>query len=189
MQGIKTNREVFGYGRVSTENQNLEMQVDKFKLLCIKDSNIFLDKDSGKKDDREELQRLIDRLRCGDKVVFYDLSRLGRNLKHLLTLVEHFYNIGVDFQDLTNPFINTDSTQSAEGQLVFQIFGALAEFNRKQSNAKVLDGLRRAKADGKILGRPKGLSEKLKKISPAVVMMHKNPTTTLEDICGCFQIS
>lgn len=183
------NREVFAYGRISTDNQNLAIQLDKFNLLGIKEENIFLDEDSGKNDDRVELQKLLNKLRKGDKVVFYDLSRLGRNVKYLLTLTEHFYDIGVHFQDLTNPFINTESTKTAEGELVFLIFASIAQFFRKQSNAKVLDGLRKAKENGVQLGRPKGLSKKLQKIAPAVVMMHKNPTTTLADICAAFDVS
>lgn len=189
VRGIKVDREIFAYGRVSTENQNLAIQIDRFKLLGIKDENIFLDEDSGKNDDRTELQRLLDRLRPGDKVVFYDLSRLGRNVRYLLTLTEHFYAQGVHFQDLTNPFINTESTKTAEGELVFLIFAAVAQFFRKQSNEKVKAGLARYKKDGGQLGRPKGLSKKLQRISTAVVLMHKNPTTSIQDIQKAFEIS
>ena len=73
--------ETFGYGRVSTDKQNLHIQVDRFSLLGIKEENIFLDEDSGKIDDRKELEKLLNKLRPRDKVVFYDLTRLGRNFK------------------------------------------------------------------------------------------------------------
>ena len=56
-------REEFAYGRVSTESQNLDIQVDRFKLLGIKEENIFVDKDSGKNDDRKELQKLLSKLK------------------------------------------------------------------------------------------------------------------------------
>ena len=182
-------KEVFYYGRISTESQNPDSQIDRFKLLGAKEENIFLDKDSGKNDDRIELQKLLSKLRKGDMVVFYDLTRLGRNLKYLITLVEHFYNTGVDFQDLTNPFINTESTNTAEGELVFLLFGSLGQYFRKSSNEKVKAGLASARARGKFGGRPKGLSEKLKEKAPIAVIMHKNPDVSIKDIMKALNIS
>ena len=181
--------EVFAYGRVSRDSQNLDIQIDKFELIGVKKENIFLDKDSGKNDDRKELEKLLSKLRKGDKVVFYDLTRLGRNLKYLITLVEHFYGIGVDFQDLTNPFINTESTRTAEGELIFSIFGALGQYFRKSSNEKVRAGLASARSRGKFGGRPKGLSARLKEAAPQVVKMHKNPEASIKDIMSVFKIS
>ena len=179
----------FYYLRVSTESQNIDMQLDRVKLLGATDENIFIDKDSGKNDDRKELQRLLNKLRKGDKVVFYDLTRLGRNLKYLITLVEHFYKTGVDFQDLTNPFINTESTRTAEGELIFLIFGALGQYFRKSSNEKVKAGLAAARARGKVGGRPKGLSKRLKDKASLAVIMHKNPEVSIKDIMKALQIS
>ena len=182
-------RQDFYYIRVSTESQNVDMQLDRVKLLGAKPENIFIDKDSGKNDDRKELQRLLGKLREGDKVIFYDLTRLGRNLKYLITLVEHFYASGIDFQDLTNPFINTESTRTAEGELIFMIFGALGQYFRKSSNEKVKAGLAAARARGKVGGRPKGLSEPLKKKAKLAVIMHKNPNTSIRDIMDALQMS
>ncbi len=182
-------REEFYYIRVSTESQNVDMQLDRVKLLGAKEENIFVDKDSGKNDDRKELQRLLSKLRKGDKVVFYDLTRLGRNLKYLITLVEHFYETGIDFQDLSNPFINTESTRTAEGELIFMIFGALGQYFRKASNEKVKAGLASARARGKVGGRPKGISEKLKEKASLAVIMHKNPDVSIKDIMKALQMS
>ncbi|XRE42231.1 hypothetical protein ACIVBQ_000435 [Tenacibaculum discolor] len=182
-------KEDFYYLRVSTESQNVDMQLDRVKLLGAKPENIFIDKDSGKNDDRKELQKLLNKLRPGDKVIFYDLTRLGRNLKYLITLVEHFYSTGIDFQDLTNPFINTESTRTAEGELIFMIFGALGQYFRKSSNEKVKAGLAAAKARGKVGGRPKGISERLKEKASLAVIMHKNPDVSIKDIMKALQIS
>lgn len=182
-------REVFYYGRVSTENQNLDSQLDRFKLLGASEENVFVDKDSGKNDDRKELQNLLNKLRKGDKVVFYDLTRLGRNIKYLMTLVELFYSRGVDFEDLTNPFINTESTRTAEGELIFLLFGALGQYFRKSSNEKVRAGLAAAKARGKVGGRPKGLSKRLQDKASLAVIMHKNPETSIKDIMNALQMS
>jgi DNA invertase Pin-like site-specific DNA recombinase len=182
-------RQDFYYIRVSTESQNVDMQLDRVKLLGAKPENIFIDKDSGKNDDRKELQKLLGKLRQGDKVIFYDLTRLGRNLKYLITLVEHFYETGVDFQDLTNPFINTESTRTAEGELIFLIFGALGQYFRKSSNEKVKAGLAAARARGKVGGRPKGLSKQLQEVAPIAVIMHKNPEVSIRDIMKALKIS
>ncbi|WP_272149111.1 recombinase family protein [Tenacibaculum aiptasiae] len=181
--------EVFYYGRVSTDSQNLDMQVDRFKLLGAKPENIFLDKDSGKNDDRIELQKLLQKLRKGDKVVFYDLTRLGRNLKYLITLVEHFYKTGINFQDLTNPFINTESTKTAEGELIFLIFGSLGQYFRRSSNEKVRAGLEAARKRGKKGGRPKGLSPRLQEKASLAVIMHKNPEVSIKDIMKALDMS
>lgn len=182
-------RQDFYYLRVSTESQNIDMQLDRVKLLGAKDENIFIDKDSGKNDDRKELQNLLNKLRPGDKVIFYDLTRLGRNLKYLITLVEHFYKTEVDFQDLTNPFINTESTRTAEGELIFLIFGALGQYFRKSSNDKVRAGLAAARVRGKFGGRPKGLSKRLLGVSSLAVIMHKNPDVSIRDIMDALKIS
>lgn len=182
-------KEQFAYGRVSTESQNLDMQVDRFNLLGIKSENIFVDKDSGKNDDRRELQKLLNKLRKGDKVVFYDITRLGRNLKYLITLIEHFNSIGVHFQDLTNPFINTESSRTAEGEFIFLIFAALGQYFRKSSNEKVKAGLAAAKARGKVGGRPKGLSKEIQEVAPIAVIMHKNPEVSIRDIMKALKIS
>lgn len=182
-------KEEFAYGRVSTESQNLDIQVDRFLLFGIKKENIYVDKDSGKNDDRKELQKLLNKLRKGDKVVFYDITRLGRNLKYLITLIEHFYELGIDFQDLTNPFINTESTHTAEGELIFLVFGALGQYFRRSSNDKVRAGLEAARRRGKVGGRPKGLSQRLKEKAELAVIMHKNPDVSIKDIMKALQIS
>jgi DNA invertase Pin-like site-specific DNA recombinase len=182
-------KEQFAYGRVSTESQNLDMQVDRFKLIGVKPENIFVDKDSGKNDDRKELQKLLNKLRKGDKVVFYDITRLGRNLKYLITLIEHFNSIGVHFQDLTNPFINTESSRTAEGEFIFLIFAALGQYFRKASNEKVRAGLAAARARGKVGGRPKGLSKEIQEVAPIAVIMHKNPDVSIRDIMNALKIS
>ncbi|WP_052503494.1 recombinase family protein [Lacinutrix sp. Hel_I_90] len=77
---------LFAYARVSTENQNLASQIDAIKLFGVEDENIYCDKDSGKKTDRKGLTDMLGRLRKGDTVYFYDLTRIGRNFKHLITV-------------------------------------------------------------------------------------------------------
>ena len=148
-----------------------------------------MDKDSGKKDDRKELQKMLNKLRSGDKVVFYDLTRLGRNPKYLIDLVEYFYDNNIHFRDLTNPFINTENTRTAEGEFVFGIFAFLGQYIRRSIVEKVNAGIASAKARGKVGGRKKGLTERLKEKAPLAVIMHKNPETSIKDITRALSIA
>ena len=174
---------LFGYARVSTENQNLASQIDALKLFDIEDCNIYCDKDSGKKEDRKGLNDLLGRLRKGDTVYFYDLTRIGRNFKHLITVMEYFAKHEIDFKDISNPAIDTKSMETPAGKLI------LGEFQREQSNAKVVAGLESAKRQGRFGGRPKGLSEKLKKLAPIVASMWRDPDNSIKTIIDTLNIS
>lgn len=173
---------LFGYARVSTENQNLASQIDTLKLFEVEDENIYCDKDSGKRTDRKGLNELLGRLRKGDTVYFYDLTRIGRNFKHLITVMEYFAKHEIDFKDISNPAIDTKSMETPAGKLIFRIFASLGEFQREQSNEKVKAGLESARRRGKFGGRPKGISLKLKKMVPLVVAMYKDPDNSINDI-------
>ncbi|MEP0266597.1 recombinase family protein [Dokdonia sp.] len=180
---------VFGYARISSESQKLDIQIDRFELLGIEKNNIYADEDSGAKNDRKELEKLLSKLRKGDKVIFYDLTRLGRSVKYLITLIEHFGENGIHFQDITNPAINTESVETPEGELIFYVFAIIGQFMRKQSNEKVRAGLESARRRGKFGGRPKGLSARIKEKAPVVAIMWKNPTTSLSQICKAMKIA
>src|SRR4028118_1138208 len=105
-----------GYARVSTRDQNLELQLDALtKAGC---ETIFQEKASGATKARPELDRLLVSLRKGDTVYIYKLDRLGRSLKHLLDMVAELEFRGVGLVSLTDA-INTTSTQ---GRLAFNIF-------------------------------------------------------------------
>lgn len=182
-------KETFAYGRVSRETQNPDSQVDRFLLIGVKQENIYIDKDSGKKDDRKNLQELLSKLRAGDKVIFYDLTRLGRNPRYLITLVDHFYENKIDFQDLTNPFINTLSTATAEGEFVFGIFAFLGQFIRRTIVDKVNAGIASAKARGVTGGRPRGISNKLKEKAPKVAKLYTQTNMTNKEICDTYNIA
>ena len=181
-----------GYARVSTENQNLQSQIDAIEIFGVEKENIYCDKDSGKKTDRKGLTTLLGRLRKGDTVYFYDLTRVGRNFKHLISVMEYFAKHEIDFKDISNPAIDTKSMELPSGRLIFRIFAALGEFQREQSNEKVKAGLASAKRQGRVGGRPQGPSEKLKKLAPLVASMYKDPNnsiTTIRETLGIAQAS
>ena len=139
---------LIGYARVSTTDQNAELQVDALtKAGC---SRVFTDKASGSLASRPQLDRMLDHLREGDVVVVWRLDRLGRSLKNLLALVEDLKERGVGFRSLTE---SIDTTTSG-GKLVFHIFGALAEFERTLTRDRTMAGLAAARARGRVGGRP-----------------------------------
>jgi DNA invertase Pin-like site-specific DNA recombinase len=114
-----------GYARVSTRDQNLELQLDVLnKAGC---ETIFQEKASGATTARPELDRLLASLRKGDTVYIYKLDRLGRSLKHLLDMVAELEFWGVGLVSLTDAI----NTTSAQGRLVFNLFASLAEFERE----------------------------------------------------------
>lgn len=182
-------KEVFGYARVSTEAQNLDMQIDMLKTSGVEEHNIFAEKESGSKKDRKQLELLLSKLRQGDEVLFYDLTRVGRNLVHLITLIDWFRERKISFRDLTNPAVNNVSVETANGWVIFAFNAMLAEFNRKKSNENVIRGLEAARKRGKKGGRRPGPTNRLKEKAPLAVLMHKNPDTSLTDIKKALNIS
>lgn len=146
-----------GYARVSTAEQNADLQHDALKAAgCIK---VFTDKASGSLDRRPQLDRLLDQLRAGDTLVVWRLDRLGRSLRHLISLIEELQDKGVGFKSLTEGM----DTTTAGGKLIFSIFGALAEFERSLIRERTKAGLDAARARGRIGGRPSVMTpEKLK---------------------------
>lgn len=152
-----TMPDLIGYARISTTEQDPALQLDALANAgCVK---VFSDTASGSLDKRPELDRMFDQLRAGDTVVVWRLDRLGRSLKHLIALVEDFEEQGVGFRSLTEAI----DTTTAGGKLVFQIFGAMSEFERSIIRERTKAGLEAARARGRKGGRPTVMTtEKIK---------------------------
>src|SRR5918998_484036 len=143
-----------GYARVSTDDQNLDLQQDALqKVDC---ELIFTDTVSGTKARRPGLEQALSHLRAGDTLVVWRLDRLGRSLRHLIDTVTDLQERGIGFKSLQE---SIDTTTSG-GKLVFHIFGALAEFEREIIKERTKAGLSAARSRGKSGGRPKALTEK-----------------------------
>jgi DNA invertase Pin-like site-specific DNA recombinase len=151
------------YARVSTFDQEPENQLQELRRYIEArgwTGTEFVDRGvSGAKDKRPALDALLKdaKLRKFDVLVCWRLDRLGRNLRHLVTLIEELQCLGVAFVSLGE---GIDCTTPA-GKLQLHILAALAEFERERIRERVLAGLQRAKAQGKRLGRPR--------ISPAKI--------------------
>lgn len=153
-QGIWTGQEVkVGYARVSTDEQNLSLQIDALhKAGC---DQLYTDQGiSGRDFSRPGLDRALAALAPGDALVVWRLDRLGRSLAKLIDLVTFLGTKQVQFVSLTEA-INTDSPG---GRLIFHMMGALAEFERALISERTRAGLAAARARGKQLGRQPSLS-------------------------------
>lgn len=169
-----------GYARVSTLEQNLELQIDALeKADCEK---IIEDKASGATVVRPGLERLMDILREGDVLVVWRLDRLGRTLKHLIALVADLAEAGIGFVSLTE---SIDASTPA-GKLIFHVFGALAEFERNVIRERTMAGLAAARARGRLGGRPKALDANKRKVA---VGLYKSREYPVDEICRMMGIS
>lgn len=140
-----------GYARVSTRDQNADLQLDALKRAGCE--RIYQDTASGAKSARPELDKLLAHVRSGDTMVIWKLDRLGRSLKHLVELVGELAERKVGLQSLNDPI----DTTHAQGRLVFNLFASLAEFERELIRERTQAGLSAARARGRVGGRPKGL--------------------------------
>jgi DNA invertase Pin-like site-specific DNA recombinase len=169
-----------GYARISTADQNLDMQTDALKAAgCEK---VFQDIASGAKDERQGLAEAIEYARAGDVLTVWKLDRLGRSLKHLIETVNRLHEKGVGFASLQE---SIDTTTSG-GKLVFHVFGALAEFERELIRERTSAGLKAARARGKKGGRKEKLTPKQVEIARAMV---NDPNIPISSICETFKIS
>jgi DNA invertase Pin-like site-specific DNA recombinase len=143
---------LIGYARVSTDDQNLDLQLDA--LTTAGCERVFSDKASGAKIDRPELLKALDVCAFGDTLVVWKLDRLGRSLQHLIETVKTLAERGVGFKTCCD---GIDTTTSS-GKLVFHIFAALAEFERSLIRERTIAGLRAARDRGRRGGRPPALT-------------------------------
>src|SRR3954462_9878682 len=153
---------LIGYARVSTTEQNLDLQLDALRKAGCTDAHIFTDKITGTKQERPGLNEALSHLRPGDTFVVWRLDRLARSLTNLIELVNRLASQQIAFRSITE---NID-TSTATGQLVFHIFGALAEFERNLIRERTIAGLTAARARGKTGGRPR-LNPKSSKVTLA----------------------
>lgn len=146
----------FGYARVSTEQQNLDRQLDMLQNYGV--DFIYNEKMTGTKRDRPELTKLLDRVTEGDTVVIESLSRLGRSTKDLIELVDFLEKQGVHLVSLKESI----DTSTPTGKLLFTLMSALAQFERDVIADRTREGLKAARARGRQGGRPKIDQRKVK---------------------------
>lgn len=173
-----------GYARVSTQDQNLDLQTDALiKAGC---ELIFKEKVSGKSKERPELLKLFEKLRKGDTVVVWKLDRLGRSLRDLIDLVTKMQEMEVSFLSIQDGI----NTNTATGRFTFNIFASLAEFEREIISERTKAGLNSARARGRKGGRPAGYSkETIRKIKAVKVLYDAANSPSVQEIADSLKIS
>lgn len=144
---------LIGYARVSTQDQNLQLQYDALTQAGC--DRIFEDKVSGSRAERVGLQKATDILRSGDTLVVWKLDRLGRSVKQLVDMVEGLQARGIQFKSLTD---NID-TSTASGRFFFHIMASLAEMERELMVERTKAGLQAARLLGRKGGRKRKMTE------------------------------
>lgn len=141
-----------GYARVSTDEQNLDLQIDALKRAgCVR---ILKDVISGKSRKRPGLDKLIAQLGPGDTVVVWRLSRLGRNFYHLVDVAQHLHATGAKLISLTEGF----DTATPLGEAIFRILCTFADLERSTIVENTIAGIAAARRRGSVIGRPPKLT-------------------------------
>jgi DNA invertase Pin-like site-specific DNA recombinase len=173
-----------GYARVSTNGQELKLQLDALKKAGCAKRHIFTDKASGARADRPGLENCLQRLKRGDTLLVWRLDRLGRSMRHLISLVEDLRKRVVGFKSLCDGAIDTTT---ASGDLIFNVFASLAQFESRLIQERTKAGLSAARARGRLGGR-KPLSPNDSRVRMAK-KMHKDKSVPIPDICRTLRIS
>ncbi len=171
-----------GYARVSTQEQNLDLQLDALEKAGVK--KIFTDKVSGVSASKPQLEELLKYARKGDTIVVWRLDRLGRTTIQLIQFVEELQKLGINLKSLTEPI----DTTTATGTLVVQIFCVLAEHERNVLRERTRAGLSAARIRGRTGGRPKGLSPKYEQMKALIKDAYEKQEHTTQEIMLAFKI-
>jgi DNA invertase Pin-like site-specific DNA recombinase len=169
-----------GYARVSTQDQNLDLQKDALtKAGCNK---IFCDIGSGANFERKGLADALNYMRKDDCLVVWKLDRLGRSLKDLIETINKIHEKEMCFQSLQESL----NTGNSAGKLVFHVFGALAEFERDVIRDRTRAGLIAARARGRLGGRPRIMDQSKTNMAKSLMADTKN---SIGVICKTLNIS
>jgi DNA invertase Pin-like site-specific DNA recombinase len=173
-----------GYARVSTDEQDVALQLEALQQHGCEREWIFVDTASGARTQRPGLDACLDNLQEGDVLLVWRLDRLGRSMPHLVNLVTELRERGIGFRSICDGMIDTTT---ASGELVFNIFSALAQFERRLIQERTQAGLSAARARGR-----KGGRKPIAPDEPRVQMakaMHKDKSVSIMDICQTLRIS
>jgi len=169
-----------GYARVSTIDQNLNLQTDALQAAGCE--RVFTDTVSGARVERPGLTAALNECRPGDTLVVWKLDRLGRSLPHLVETVHELSTRGVGFKSLQEQLDTTTSS----GKLIFHLFASLAEFERDLIRERTNAGLTAARARGRNGGRPKGVDQKKQQ---AALALKQDTQRSVREICEIVGIS
>lgn len=174
-----------GYARVSTGEQNLDLQLDALTKAGCKAENIYQEKISGAKIERPKLEEVLRQLRKGDELIVWKLDRSGRSIRDLIKTVTAVQDKGAGFRSLQDSI----DTLTPARKLTFHLFAALAEFERDNIRQRTKAELEAARARGRKGGRPKGLSQKARHTAMIAERLYREGTLSTREICEQLSIS
>lgn len=182
----------YGYVRVSTKEQNIDRQLVEMYAQGLNDKTIFIDKQSGKDFERDEYQKLKEKLKSGDLLIIKSIDRLGRNYDMIINEWRTLVNdMNVDIQVLDMPLLDTRTEgKNLVGKfisdIVLQILSFVAENERENIKKRQAEGIRIAKEKGKHLGRPK---LKLPKNFTIIANQYKKKEITLAEAMSSLKMN
>lgn len=179
---------VFGYARVSTLDQSVNLQLDALLKEGILKKNIYTDKVSSVVKERKNLGKLWEFAREGDTIVVWKLDRLARSIIHFTKLMNELEEKGVKFKSISEPFIDT-TKESSHSKFLGNMFASLAQLERDIIIERTMAGLESAKLRGRVLGAPKGLSKKNQRKAVLCEDYFKGGRMTVTEICDQLGIS
>jgi DNA invertase Pin-like site-specific DNA recombinase len=168
-----------GYARVSTRDQNLDLQLKALKKAACQ--KIFREKVSGVTRHRPELQRLLDQVRSGDTIIVWKLDRLARSTRDLLNTMETLNEAGAKFQSISEPWANTTTHA---GKMIMTVFAGIAEFERDLIRERTGAGRDAARERGVRFGRPRKLNSDQVKLASQLLAEGK----AVRDIARTFNV-
>lgn len=171
---------LIGYARVSTQDQNIDWQIDLLKKAGCE--RVYDEKVSGSKSNRPKLEECLRHLRSGDTLVVWKIDRLGRSLKDLLDIMASLQERKITFKSLTESL----DTETPMGRLMFHIFGIVAEYERNLHIERTHAGLASARAKGRKGGRPRKHNDKL---LASVEYLASNSDSSITEVCKEMGIS
>lgn len=178
----------FGYARISTKEQNLDLQLNALLKYGIEEKNILKDVVSGAQSERKKLDTLLKKLRPGDTLVVWKLDRLARSLIHFNKVMNELNEREIKFKSITENFIDTTET-SAHSKFITNMFAVLAELERDIIIERTKAGLESARLRGKIIGRPEGLSKEAKRKAELCEYYFNEGKLKVGEICKIVDVS
>lgn len=176
---------LFGYARISKVDQNLNRQIDQLMDYGIHKSDIYMDKVSGTKRYRDELNDLLDnKLQPGDTIVVVDITRISRSTKDLLSIVELIKSKGANIKSLKDDWLDT-TTDNPYNDFLLTVMSGLSQLERDLISQRTKEGLASARARGRVGGRPKID----KKTIERALMLYDSENLKVNDICDLVGIS
>jgi DNA invertase Pin-like site-specific DNA recombinase len=169
-----------GYARVSTQEQNLDRQIDALIAAGVDNRTIYQEKITGTKAERPELDRMINELKNGDTVIVSDLTRLSRSTKDLFNIVEKVESKGANIKSLKESWLDTTTPH---GKLLFTIFSGISQFERDLISQRTKEGLASARARGRKGGRKPKEEDSVKK-AIKLYNSQEYPVREIEEMTG-----